>query len=137
MNLVENKLPIFSHPCLVVMVEGKTRFYHVAEYFDGKWTTSNETLYNVEEWEYIDSLNLSPNWILTKENPLEYGIEVIGFHPDWIDEDFNPKGTRIGFLLGDEFISAEWNNDQDCYDTDEKLTPTHYMLIPSKPLINH
>lgn len=29
----------------------------------------------------------------------------------WIDEDFNPNGTRVGFLGDDGFISAEWNDE--------------------------
>ena len=46
-----------------------------------------------------------------------YGQEVIGYNKEWINEDFNPSGTRIGFLSDVGFHSAKWNNDQDCYDT--------------------
>lgn len=36
----------------------------------------------------------------------------------WIDEDFNPKGIRIGFWNGgDDFKSAHWWDYQDCYIT--------------------
>ena len=98
-------------------------------------------------------------WIDINKQPLEEGIEVIAYNEKWIDEDFNPNGTRIGFLNGDgNFTSATWNNEQDCYDTcweegddyykgvsgipgeDEyhrqfakPNMPTHYMLIPKHP----
>lgn len=36
----------------------------------------------------------------------------------WIDEDFNPRGIRIGFWNGgDDFKSAHWWDYQDCYIT--------------------
>lgn len=36
----------------------------------------------------------------------------------WVDEDFNPKGIRIGFWNGgDDFKSAHWWDYQDCYIT--------------------
>ena len=45
------------------------------------------------------------------------GEEVIAFNEKWIDEDFNPNGTRVGFMQDDGFVSATWNDEQDCYDT--------------------
>ena len=35
--------------------------------------------------------------------------EVIGYNPAWIDEDFNPNGTRIGFLsdYGDDEVEGQ------------------------------
>jgi hypothetical protein len=71
------------------------------------------------------------------------GLEVLGYHPDWIDEDFNADGTRIGFFTqtGTEdlrFISAKYCNEQDRYCTigfeneeEDKIIPTHYYIIPS------
>lgn len=48
----------------------------------------------------------------------ESGIEVIGFNPAWINEDYNPKGYRIGFLNDEgDFISAHWWDYQDTYMT--------------------
>lgn len=36
----------------------------------------------------------------------------------WVDEDFNPRGIRIGFWNGgDDFKSAHWWDYQDCYIT--------------------
>lgn len=48
----------------------------------------------------------------------EEGEEVLAYHPSWIDEDFNPRGIRIGFWNGgDDFKSAHWWDYQDCYIT--------------------
>ena len=38
-----------------------------------------------------------------------------------VAEDFNPNGTRVGFLSDDGFISAFWWDYQDCYETISKL----------------
>lgn len=57
-------------------------------------------------------------WIrIDAKHPLPYGQEVIGYNKEWVNEDFNPSGTRIGFLSDIGFISAKWVNDQDCYAT--------------------
>ena len=45
-------------------------------------------------------------WNKVSEKELPYGEEVIAFNKKWIDEDFNPNGTRVGFLGDDGFISA-------------------------------
>lgn len=45
------------------------------------------------------------------------GVEVICFNPAWINEDFNPKGLRIGFKNDDDFVTAHYWNYQDCYIT--------------------
>lgn len=52
-----------------------------------------------------------------KENPPEDGIEVIAFNEAWIDEDYNPRGIRIGFKNNDDFISAHWWDYQSTYMT--------------------
>jgi len=84
----------------------------------------------------------------------ESGIEVIGFNPNWIDEDFNPRGYRIGFVDGDgNFTSAHWWDYQDTYmtishsdcDADPRLysdniknniEPTHWFpIIDPKQLL--
>ena len=57
-------------------------------------------------------------WIkIDADHPLPYGQEVIGYNKEWVHEDFNPSGTRIGFLSDIGFHSAKWVNDQDCYST--------------------
>lgn len=66
----------------------------------------------------------------TNKPPL--GIEVIAQSEHWVDEDFNPKGVRIGFQNEDNdgpFITAKWNNYQDFYDTIESSKPTKWKHI--------
>lgn len=47
------------------------------------------------------------NWKKFKEEKPSEGEEVLAYHPSWIDEDFNPRGIRIGFWNGgDDFKSA-------------------------------
>lgn len=98
-------------------------------------------------------------WNKVSEKELPYGEEVIAFNEKWIDEDFNPNGTRVGFLGDDGFISAKW-----IYTFDEYVTrceegddyyyemvkshnskadeykevvipnmPTHWMKMPTHP----
>ena len=54
-------------------------------------------------------------------------------HPDWVDEDFNPKGQREGFYNpngeSDDWTSAKWIPDQDCYATSYDM-PTYWMPQP-------
>lgn len=74
-----------------------------------------ETFYIGAKW--ADENPQSP-WISVKDKLPPEGIEVIAFHHKWIDEDFNPNGTRVGFLNGNhEFTSAFWWDYQDCYET--------------------
>ena len=56
-------------------------------------------------------------WIKWEDEKPEAGIEIIAYNKHWIDKDFNPNGTRIGFLCDGIFVSAYWWNDQDCYMT--------------------
>lgn len=95
-------------------------------------------------------------WNKVSEKELPHGEEVIAFNKKWIDEDFNPNGTRVGFLEDDGFISAEWNDKWDEYVTyyeegddyddvpasmlDENHMkfakpnmPTHWMKMPTHP----
>lgn len=55
-------------------------------------------------------------WNKVSEKEIPFGEEVIAFNEKWIDEDFNPNGTRVGFMQDDGFVSATWNNEQDCYE---------------------
>lgn len=58
------------------------------------------------------------NWKKYKEEKPPVGQEVLAYHPDWVDDDFNPKGVRVGFWDGeDDFTSAHWWSHQDCYMT--------------------
>ena len=68
----------------------------------------------------IDSLQQEEPGVWVKidaDHPLPYGQEVIGYNKAWVHEDFNPSGTRVGFLNDIGFISAKWVDDQDCYAT--------------------
>ena len=72
------------------------------------------------EQKIIDSLQQEEPglWIkIDEDHPLPDGQEVIGYNKEWVHKDFNPSGTRIGFLTDTGFISAKWVNDQDCYGT--------------------
>ena len=81
------------------------------------WTRDKE---DDEILSIIDSLQQEESgvWIkIDADHPLPYGQEVIGYNKEWVDEDFNPSGTRVGFLNDIGFISAKWVNDLDCYTT--------------------
>lgn len=56
-------------------------------------------------------------WKEYKEGSMpDEGVEVLAFHEEWIDPDFNPDGIRVGFLNGDhEFVSTYWWDYQDDY----------------------
>ena len=63
---------------------------------------------------------LNNMYINYQEQKPKIGVEVIAYHHKWVDEDFNPNGTRIGFLSDDGFTSAYWWDYQDCYETINK-----------------
>ena len=87
-----------------------------------------EILKNMTEAEWILSLIVAgllfiklnprkPTWKrYLKQKPPE-GVEVLAYHQDWEDKDFNPLGIRIGFLNADGFTSAMWWDYQDTYMT--------------------
>ena len=51
-----------------------------------------------------------------EEMPPEHE-EVLFYNEKWINEDFNPRGIRIGFMSNDDFTTAHWWNYQDTYET--------------------
>lgn len=65
----------------------------------------------------IDYHAYSSRWRKVSEELPPEGEEVLFFHEDWIDEDFNPKGIRIGFYESDDYTTAKWWSIQDCYMT--------------------
>ena len=72
-------------------------------------------------------------WIkVDADHPLPDGQEVIGYNKEWVHEDFNPSGTRVGFFTDIGFISAKWVNDQDCYGTcsEEGDDYSIYEILP-------
>lgn len=75
-------------------------------------------------------------WIKVNEEDEKPLFEVVAFHPDWIDLDFNPNGIRIGFFTDAVFISARWNDSQDSYIADDSVVPIFYHLaLDTKGLI--
>lgn len=64
---------------------------------------------------------LENRYINYQEQKPPFGVEVVAYHHKWVDEDFNPNGTRVGFLGDEGFISAFWWDYQDCYETISKL----------------
>ncbi len=85
----------------------------------------------------LEDYNKMNNWIKIEETTvIDYDFEVIGFNPEWVDEDFNPDGTRICFQTdaGEKgWCSSKWIDYQDCYYADHKSAPTHVMRIPVTP----
>lgn len=72
-------------------------------------------------------------WNKVSEKKLPYGEEVIAFNKKWIDEDFNPNGTRVGFLGDDGFISAEWDDECDEYETHYEEGDDYYDGVSGIP----
>lgn len=73
-------------------------------------------------------------WRDVNEEPIPVDEEVIAKSAKWVDEDFNPRGIRVGFMTDHGFISAKWVDYHDCYmdrcsgdNTDEM--PTHWRPI--------
>jgi hypothetical protein len=94
-------------------------------------------------------------WNLISEGLPEYGIEVLGYHKLWIDEDYNIDGIRICYktdMLDEEdnpvWVSAAWCGYHDEWHTistddireegdktgiDKNVAPTHWMPKPTSP----
>ena len=72
---------------------------------------------------FLEGANFALNnmYINYQEQKPPIGVEVIAYNHKWVDEDFNPNGTIVGFLSDDGFISAFWRDEQDCYRTINKL----------------
>ena len=69
----------------------------------------------------------------------DYPFEVIGFSREWIDQDFNPNGTRLCFkddASVSGWTSLGWNNHQDCWSEHEDHAPTHFKFIRSIESLN-
>ncbi len=88
-------------------------------------------------------------WKLVSEEKPETGIEILGYSPDWIDEDFNPDGICLCFLMDEGYwIVAKWCGQHDEWHTrptgednwegaiyDKPIyAPTHWMPKPNKPI---
>ena len=68
------------------------------------------------------------------------GNEFWGYHPEWVDDDFNPQGIRPIAYAGDHFICARWTPIHDEWITDKTCEQpeyvTHAMLPPPPPPMN-
>lgn len=83
-------------------------------------TTKKELLEGVVELEiqlneagdprfHINQIN--DGWIPITEDIASYpehGIEVLGFNKEWIDEDFNPDGICMCFVIDDNWTISSW-----------------------------
>jgi hypothetical protein len=102
------------------------------------WSNNGE--YDV----YNKSIISNNNWISVEDKLPGLLYEVLLFNKEWIDEDYNPKGIRIGFLDGGHvWCSAFCSCITDYYHRDsnkddngfldskaENQIPTHWMPIP-------
>jgi hypothetical protein len=69
-----------------------------------------------------------------KEDQLTNEIKFIGFNKDWIDEDFNPDGTRECFPTdgaSSGWCSAKCIDYHDTYASVYDTKPTHVAFMPS------
>ncbi|MHA7822490.1 hypothetical protein ACVVIH_06980 [Chryseobacterium arthrosphaerae] len=98
----------------------------------------------------LSGIENNNGWIkIESESDLpDEGIEVLCFNKNWINEDFNLKGIRIGFVNCFGWTTAHYWDYQDTYVTishldcdnnegfsDEirkNIDPTHYRLISDK-----
>lgn len=50
---------------------------------------------------------MNKGWHKYSEELPPIGIEVIAYNHKWVNQDFNPNGTRVGFRTSDDdFTSA-------------------------------
>lgn len=71
-------------------------------------------------------------WRESKTNPPDMCLPVIGYHPEWVDEDFNPKGVRECFRYGDgtDWHTAKWVDGPDVYITTDEV-PLLWTAYPN------
>jgi hypothetical protein len=80
-----------------------------------------------------DLCNVREGWIKVGDyKDYTDGLPVIGFNELWIDEDFNPKGTRECYYRDINWVSAKFNPDIDEWEGVIE-SPTHVMLLPNPP----
>lgn len=83
----------------------------------------------------LSVLSTSPGngWAPYYQYP-EIGKPVLGYHPDWVDEDFCADGIRECFTFGDgsEWQSAKWDGYSDMWVVEDGA-PTVWTLHPSPP----
>lgn len=84
----------------------------------------------------IEKLEVKLEWVSIEDRlPDRYPVWL--YHKDWIDQDFNPAGTRDGFAKygnPDNWISAQWDGNLGRYVTSSDV-PTHWQrqFLPPIP----
>ena len=82
----------------------------------------------------MTTIENNPNWISYRDSmPTNDDGEVLCYSKHWIDE-LNPTGLRVGFMDGDGFTTAKWNDYQDTYENDMKIEPSYWR--PLMDLLN-
>lgn len=72
--------------------------------------------------------------ITDKSNP-PHGVPVLLWAEEWVDEDFNPTGVRVGhFTEGDGYTSCGWDARQDVFTTEDESSPTLWVPLPQPPV---
>ena len=110
----------------------------------------SEHYFDIEDYAGFFKLH-NNGWIKIEDQLPPDGEEVLFFNEKWICEDFNPFGTRIGFLNNEDYVSAHYWSYQDSYETiahwicddsnefseeiKNSIDPTHWKLINGKPPI--
>ena len=86
-------------------------------------------------------------WIKTENEYPEQGVEVLGFHETWINEDCNTDGICVCFFNGTDWYISIWCNHCDKWHmkcTDESnnkenyskiLAPSYWTVKPAKPIM--
>ncbi|WP_333661566.1 DUF551 domain-containing protein [Chishuiella changwenlii] len=133
-------------------------------WLDTAWLDDSEIHYDVKDGydecgtestfirpKSLQGIETNNGWIKIEDQLPEESIEVLFFNEKWINEDYNPFGTRIGFYNNEDFITAYYWNYQDTYITishnecddddgfsDEiknSIEPTHWKYVNDKPPI--
>lgn len=77
--------------------------------------------------------SINHNFVPRSERLPEPCVPVIGQSDRWVHDDYNSKGFRECFRQDEgTWISAEWNNTHDCYDTIEDEGPELWQHYPSE-----
>jgi hypothetical protein len=93
---------------------------------------------DIDHWVHHETVT-DTKWVKTEQvdyTELQTGESFIGYNPNWVDADWNPKGVRECYPdEGSEtfWTSMKWNGDYDCYDATTEV-PTHIRAYPEPPL---
>lgn len=98
---------------------GEKKF--IARVTDGwSYSKSDEAVWVKDILNFLKTHKEEKNeWIkIDKKHPLPKFEEVLAYNKKWINEDFNPKGIRIGYLADEgNFVSAVYDSDSEGYGT--------------------